>query len=621
MEDLKQDLEKDAMQTQDDSKSVSLVTDRFNVAKNARVAYEQRWDRWYRMYRSYRDRKKYDYKANLFVPYSFWVIETEMPRIISTIFASSPFVEVVPREQSDVGNADAVEKLLDFQLMTKIGIVPKMVNLVKQSLIYGTSVAKVYWRKETRKRKVKKMVSVQNPIIDSFTSMVTGWEAGQREETVTGEYTYYDDPDIDVIDLYDFYKDPGANSIEEARWCIHRTIVPLDHLKDHEKKVDNFGNESGVYINIDKVEDDFRGTDSAVSKRLQTIGLDDIYKSQDKKTKMVELLEYWENERVIVVANRKTVIRDEETPYWHMNKPFIEVVDQPVPQEFYGIGELEPIESLQREMNDLRNQRMDNVNLILNRMMLIRRGAGIDRIISQPGGKIMTNDMNAFQFLQPPDVTASSYNEAGEIGKDIQNVTGVTSYASGINESGQTKTAGGINIMQQAASARFNLKIRLIESMFLEPMCRMIIALDQQFIDKGRSIRILGEGKAAEIRQIRPEEIQGEYDFTPVGSAMQGNREIRLQQMIGLKKVLADDPTIKQGNFNKRILKYSGEPAVEELVRTPEEMKQLEIQKMAQEKIKSDIEAQGKLAQPSGVIPKVESVPGSQMQGGDGGVQ
>ena len=32
------------------------------------------------------------------------------------------------------------------------------------------------------------------------------------------------------------------------------------------------------------------------------------------------------------------------------------------------LGEIEPIEYLQYELNDTRNQRMDNVNLIINRM-------------------------------------------------------------------------------------------------------------------------------------------------------------------------------------------------------------------------------------------------------------
>jgi hypothetical protein len=300
---------------------------------------------------------------------------------------------------------------------------------------------------------------------------------------------------------------------------------------------------------------------------MQNIGLDNIYGTKDDKTKRVEILEYWEDDKVITIANRNTEIRNEENPYWHMSKPFIEIVDHPVMHEFYGIGEIEPVESLIRESQDLRNQRMDNVNLILNRMSIIKRGSGVDtkKLISQPGGSIMVNDMNGFKWDSPPDVTQSSYVEVQEISKNIQDALGVSSYIAGQTDSSQTKTSSGINMMQQAASARFNLKIRIIESMFIEKLANMVIALDQQFMTKPRMVRILG-AKGAEFKAVSSDQITGNYDYIPIGSSMMANKEIRLQQMIGMKKVLADDPTINHKAYNERMLKYTGEPAVDELI-------------------------------------------------------
>ena len=58
-------------------------------------------------------------------------------------------------------------------------------------------------------------------------------------------------------------------------------------------------------------------------------------------------------------------------------KPFIKIVDTIDPHNFYGIGEIEPIEHLQHELNTIRNMRMDNINLIINRMWTVKNSADI----------------------------------------------------------------------------------------------------------------------------------------------------------------------------------------------------------------------------------------------------
>jgi hypothetical protein len=180
--------------------------------------------------------------------------------------------------------------------------------------------------------------------------------------------------------------------------------------------------------------------------------------------------------------------------------------------------------------------------------------------------------MNAIRWEAPPDVTNSSYEEIRALKGDIQEATGASSYIKGMEAEGQTRTASGINMMQAAASARFNLKVRLIESMFIEKLARMLISLDQQFISKPRVVRIVGM-KGQEFRQVTPEDVKGNFDFIPTGSVMLTNREVRLQQYLMLKKVFGMDPSVNQYTLNKMIFKATGEKNIDELLlKSPQEI-------------------------------------------------
>ncbi|MDO1767767.1 hypothetical protein Q2354_28065, partial [Escherichia coli] len=48
---------------------------------------------------------------------------------------------------------------------------------------------------------------------------------------------------------------------------------------------------------------------------------------KDKHKNQVEILEYWEQDRLIVIANRSVVLRDTPNPFNHKQIPFVELDD------------------------------------------------------------------------------------------------------------------------------------------------------------------------------------------------------------------------------------------------------------------------------------------------------
>ena len=72
------------------------------------------------------------------------------------------------------------------------------------------------------------------------------------------------------------------------------------------------------------------------------------------------------------------------------------------------------VKGLQTEINAIRNQRRDNVSLILNREKYVTPNAGVDLntlSFSVPGKVNVVRSQQDIWWDTPPDVTASSYNE------------------------------------------------------------------------------------------------------------------------------------------------------------------------------------------------------------------
>jgi hypothetical protein len=369
-----------------------------------------------------------------------------------------------------------------------------MVDWVKEALLYGTAVLKVPW------------------VFDKE----------------------HDSPLPQVVDIFDFFIDPRATSIKGAKYVIHRTLRDMDYLRDKQAM--------GIYKNVDLIQS-FGRIDYSKSERLANIGLSDP--ETDKKSKDVEVLEYWTDNEIIAIANRQTVIRREKNPY-NCGKPFVYIVDQKVPHEFYGVGEIESIEGLQDELNGWRNHRMDSKTITMNPMWWVPPGMDLDDFIAEPGA--VFSGPQSPKAIETNFDKLSDYREEEIIKGDIQTTTGVSDYSRGVeNAPGiSNETATGISLIQEAANMRFRMKIMLLEEMGIKELGLMMLKLDQQFIKEPMVIRLLGES-GREWKAITPEDIKGEYDIVvETGSTQPMNELMRRKRAGELLTLFANDPDLTE---------------------------------------------------------------------------
>lgn len=495
----------DTMENPMNETTLGLVNTRYDNARMYRLAEQDPvWKRSYNNWQGKLDSSKFPWRSKLFVPWSFTVVESIVPKV----FAREPQWRAISRspmgdtqQQTDPNNppqpnkdglmlstptqASVVQNLLSYQ-WSRAGMRLKMHDYIKDSLMYSKGFAKVTWNFKSR------TTTRMEPVVaddDSITFV--------KKETTQIEH---DDPRIEIVDPFDIYVDPDATTAGyggDNLFLVHRKTVALKDIKNNPN-----------YQNANLI----KTTASQNQYEDKYVRFGTAPKEDDTK-ELVELLEYWERDRLIVVANRSVVLRDTPNPYEHKEIPFVELDDFRDPHKLYGQSELSVIDPLQREINSIRNQRRDYDNLALNPVIRMIPGTLRNPASAKmaPGSVWMVSDLNSMDTFTMPQLQGGATEIEAQTARDIERAVALDEYGIGLLPPGSARrSATEVASVSNMAGKRFSMKIALLEEA-VKKIGQLIFALDQQFLDNERIIQIVGQQGAAEWVKLSPTDIAGDF--------------------------------------------------------------------------------------------------------------
>jgi hypothetical protein len=384
------------------------------------------------------------------------------------------------------------------------------------------------------------------------------------------------------------------------RWFLYRTFKTIKELKaeNDARGGEYWKNLDYLQSEIDADKDSRKGSghmnDIEYREHRRIMLSTEEYIGKDESNpEFAVIIRYLRDKWTFIVPEYNVVIRDVENPYFHGDFPIVYGCDYPYPGELYGMGEIEPVDRIQRAINAVLNQRLDNVQLVLRNMWKIRKNAGVDlhTLVSAPGNIITTDDMDAVEPLQVPDVTGPTFvNTMNYLTSALQNGSGITDYTSGINDTSSAKndTATGVRLIQQEANAQFKLKIQLFNHMVIQRTANLWKDLRLQYTTESKRLRIMGRDEVKYMKEetdlaridlegnpivpgdmsaqsrleispsedfaflnLSPEDIQpsivGDYDFIAQPSSEQVNDPIALQENFFKAVEMLKDPAWTQG--------------------------------------------------------------------------
>jgi hypothetical protein len=516
------------------------IGDQFLFAKQYLDSVHERMNNQEEMYRSYIDKNNYPHGAMVFDPRTFRVIETIAPRLV----ANEPTGSFYPNEEGDITVTHILNALHKYD-WRRAEMFPKMVNFVKSMLIFGTAFGRNYWdfRERDRVRMVPKNIGGR---------MV--WTP-ENKETIT--VTEFDGPNFEVLNIYDCFPDPNATNLESMRWFIYRTFKTVDELLLED---DTRG--TGYYKNLDKLKqmvqdkkEKKNNTAGSQPDHMQfrehrriMLSTQELHGQDDSNPEVVVLRRFNRDGWCDYIPEYDLVIREVDNPYFHGDIPITYGVDYPYPGELYGMGEIEPIERIQRAINGVLNQRLDNVQLTLNTMWKVKKNSGVDihTLVSAPGNVITTSDMGAVEPIAVPDVTGGTFVQTmNYLTSALQNASGVTDYTIGMggNVNVANKTATGTRLIQQEANAQFKLKIQLFSHMVIQRIANQWKDLRIQYTTEEQKLRIIGEDLVRELRdktELSKIDINGE-PILPGEVEKVAKLDIRGDESFAFLNLLPDD--------------------------------------------------------------------------------
>jgi hypothetical protein len=571
---------------------VNLVSDRKTLSERFFTGFRKKLPELYGLYRGSVTGKHSSFKNDIHIPLILSVIQSDVARKTQTSFSAWPIVNFVGYGPDDAPIARKREALISAQ-MKDAGSFLKAYDFFLGADLYGTSVARWGWTH----REQEMMISKQIPLpvagvfqtVNSFQNVVT-----------------FDGPDWQVIDLLDFFPQPGCRTIPMMSWVCEREFLDLDDVRalarpDEDGLVvfdpDEVARMEREGIGVAKVTDDFK------SWRSQGRTLEDEQSRwSEKYARPVELIHMWGRipselttdgvvDRVITVANGSYLLRNRGIPFWSGFKPYESYSPMPDPHYFFAAGKAEVSAKLQIIANRFTNQQLDALDIFIDPAFFYNSNANINtrNLLMRPG-KFIPVQGNPSDAVQPVVPSLQGVQMGGQMTQMVwqwmQQGTGIVEDTV-MGGQGGRQTAREYLGRAEAVATRLMLESRLFEEGFLEPLANTFVDLNRQFMTSDREVFILGQGSTTDpvtglpIPESSRQTITGwdlvpNYEARAIGSTTRLGRAARQQNLTFLLQAASANPisaaAVNWINFFRQIFREFEIENVNELLKSEPEM-------------------------------------------------
>ncbi len=519
---------------------VEEIEKKLGEAMSSHAYFVKKAEQGYRAYQgvleSSSDAAKWNHQVH--PPYAFNLLETIVANTIEEglRFSCKPAPQVTGRSLEDLQKmllqGEVCESLLRHEHRID-GMDEKQRPLYLEQAITGRGWAKSYWNLTQGSVKRQGVVDVEHYDDDEnyLGTLPTITE-------ITEDRVLRDHSTTEILDSRDVILHESAKSLQPwepggAQHLFHRGWYSYEQLLMQQ--------EAGYLKNVEYLKENNRSHDGEMGDREQHL-------FQVNRTKdLIEVMEYWCFEKGTVyrtiIGERHVLLREkEESPFWHGGYPFLLCRSMPIPFSLNGMSEIELIRELQEILWELMNQRLDNVELINNAIMLIRSDVDDpDAFEHYPGARWQIDgDVNSSvaPLVPPYQVADVSLQSEALLKGDLQNVTSAAPFAAGTETASvDQKTATGASIVMSAAQKR--LQAKKYQSQFaLRDEANMRLKNCQQFISGTRVVHETGPDGLDAFREIDILTLQDEFVFElePMGESTM--REQRRAESTQITQVL-----------------------------------------------------------------------------------
>lgn len=152
---------------------------------------------------------------------------------------------------------------------------------------------------------------------------------------------------------------------------------------------------------------------------------------------------------------------------------------------------------IQGEINEVANQRIDNVKFAMNKRYFAKRNAQVDvrsLVRNVPSSVTLMNDIEKdVKVVETQDVTASSYKEQEMLNLEFDDLLGMFSSSSVQSNRKLNETVGGMEMLSDSANQITEYGLRVFVETWVEPVLRQLVLLEKNYETDENILMIAGE--------------------------------------------------------------------------------------------------------------------------------
>ena len=487
--------------------------------------------------------------------------EWKYPALEDPFLSTASLFRVSPATYADVLGAKQNGMVLNYQWNTKVQKTKLVGDIVRTVVDEGTVIVKTGWDARTEIQEVEEEVPVYATPEESIMMMQDMVQSGQmspeqaqamletgepmqkgtRIELVEKEVLVKNQPTYEVCVTANVTVDPTCNGVAaDAMFIIHEFSTSYAELMKDAYSVDEDGNESGFYHNLDFINEDSESVyDPLLSAESNN------FRFSDKPRKQLKAYEYWgywdiqgDGVLVSIVATwvGSVLVRLEENPFPHKRLPFSIATYMPVVRSVHG----EPDAELLKENQDAIGKMTRAIHDITAKQAVGQEFID-ENFFPSPSQKNAYEKGNTVYYRSGFDprqaIHRKDVQQVGSTPFDVINwqsvdaneLTGTRSFTG----PGGAKMGGSEdsrNSMDATAKRELSILRRLSDLLFVD-MARMTISMNQAFLSEEEVIRITD----SEFVTVKRDDLQGDFDLrvqvsTPEKDEDQANKIMKLMQ-------------------------------------------------------------------------------------------
>jgi hypothetical protein len=428
----------------------------------------------------------YKNRSRLFRPKSRSVTRKNEAMAATAYFSNMDLIDITaqnPDIPEQAASASIMKEIMQYRLSKTIPWFKLVMGAIQEAHYAGIVISYQSWKYNATKKTYKEIS------INEFGEEV--------ENEIEEEEIIQDEPCIELVPMENFRFDPAASWLDPigtSPYLIHQIPMYFQDVKAMMKQTDT---KTGMpkFKQMEDGEIRVAMNSLADSTRSQREGNHEDSKQSNKPIREFEII--WVHRNIVKMDGKDWVYYTLGTTalltdpveikeaYFHGERPY--VIGQctieahnPIPQSIIGIGA-----DLQREANEIVNQRLDNVKFVLNKRWIAKRGANVDvqsLLRNVPGSVTMANDVNGdVREVNFPDVTGSSYAEQDRVNVDYDDLVGNFSSGSVQTNRGLNETVGGLNLISAGANQMSGYLLLTFNETWCEPVLRQLLKLERAY--------------------------------------------------------------------------------------------------------------------------------------------